>query len=99
MLAAGIGQALITTAGGLTVAIPALIFYMFFLSRVDRLVMDIDAVAQDDQDLADFLTSWIELKKADGTVDRLFDYWILGKNAEPKAPRWSIIRDVLHWVD
>ncbi len=47
LLAAGIGQALITTAGGLTVAIPALIAYMFFLSRVDRLVMDIDAVSQD----------------------------------------------------
>jgi biopolymer transport protein ExbB len=46
LLAAGIGQALITTASGLTVAIPALIFYMFFLSRVDRLVMDIDSVAQ-----------------------------------------------------
>ena len=47
LLAAGIGQALITTASGLTVAIPALIAYMFFLSRVDRLVMDIDVVAQD----------------------------------------------------
>ena len=47
LLAAGIGQALITTAGGLSVAIPALIAYMFFLSRVDRLVMDIDAVSQD----------------------------------------------------
>jgi biopolymer transport protein ExbB len=47
LLAAGIGQALITTASGLTVAIPALILYMFFLSRVDRLVMDIDSVAQE----------------------------------------------------
>ncbi len=47
LLAAGIGQALITTASGLTVAIPALIAYMFFLSRVDRLIMDIDSVAQD----------------------------------------------------
>ncbi|MEK6249478.1 MAG: MotA/TolQ/ExbB proton channel family protein [Planctomycetales bacterium] len=47
LLAAGIGQALITTASGLTVAIPALIAYMFFLSRVDRLVMDIDALSQD----------------------------------------------------
>ncbi|HUS39646.1 MAG: MotA/TolQ/ExbB proton channel family protein [Pirellulales bacterium] len=46
LLAAGIGQALITTASGLTVAIPALIVYMFFLSRVDRLVMDIDALSQ-----------------------------------------------------
>ena len=36
LLAAGIGQALLTTAAGLTVAIPALIAYLFFVSRVDR---------------------------------------------------------------
>jgi biopolymer transport protein ExbB len=46
LLAAGIGQALITTASGLTVAIPALIFYMYYQSRVDRLVMDIDEMSQ-----------------------------------------------------
>ncbi len=46
LLAAGIGQALLTTAAGLTVAIPALIAYLFFVSRVDRLVMDIDALGQ-----------------------------------------------------
>ena len=47
LLAGGIGQALLTTAAGLSVAIPALIFYMFFVSRVDRLVMDIDALGQE----------------------------------------------------
>jgi biopolymer transport protein ExbB len=46
LLAGGIGQALLTTAGGLSVAIPALIAYMFFQSRVETLVMDIDAAAQ-----------------------------------------------------
>jgi biopolymer transport protein ExbB len=46
LLAGGIGQALLTTAGGLFVAIPALIAYMFFQSRVETLVMDIDAHAQ-----------------------------------------------------
>ena len=46
-LAEGISEALLTTAGGLTVAIPALIFYLFFISRVDRLVIDIDAMGQD----------------------------------------------------
>ena len=56
-------------------------------------------VARGDQDLADFLTTWIELKKSDGTIDRLYDYWILGQDAEPRTPRWSIIRDVLHWVE
>ncbi len=46
LLAAGISQALLTTAAGMTVAIPALIFYLFFISRVDRLIIDIDALAQ-----------------------------------------------------
>lgn len=46
LLAGGIGQALLTTAGGLLVAIPALMAYMFFQSRVEVLVMDIDAAAQ-----------------------------------------------------
>ncbi len=46
-LAGGISEALLTTAGGLTVAIPALIFYLFFVSRVDRLIIDIDAYGQE----------------------------------------------------
>jgi biopolymer transport protein ExbB len=46
LLASGISQALLTTAAGLTVAIPALIFYLYFVSRVDRLIIDIDALGQ-----------------------------------------------------
>jgi len=47
LLATGISEALLTTAAGLTVAIPALIFYLFFVSRVDRLIIDIDALSQE----------------------------------------------------
>jgi biopolymer transport protein ExbB len=46
LLAGGIGEALLTTAGGLFVAIPALMAYMFFQSRAETLIMDIDAAAQ-----------------------------------------------------
>jgi len=46
LLAGGISQALLTTAAGLSVAIPALILYMFFVSRVDRRIMEIDALGQ-----------------------------------------------------
>ena len=46
LLAAGISQALLTTAAGLTVAIPGLIAYLFFISRVDRLISEIDALGQ-----------------------------------------------------
>lgn len=39
VLAGGISEALITTAAGLSVAIPSLIFYRFFRGRVDELVL------------------------------------------------------------
>jgi len=46
-----------------------------------------------------FVSTWGNLKKKDGTVGRLYAHWILGGGALSKEPRWSIIRDVLHWVD
>jgi biopolymer transport protein ExbB len=46
LLAGGIAKALLNTAGGLAVAIPATIFYVVFLSRIDRLIMDIDSLSQ-----------------------------------------------------
>ena len=55
-------------------------------------------LAQGDQEFAAFLNLWIELKKKDNTIPALYDYWILGKNAVPKAPRWSVVRNVFHWV-
>jgi biopolymer transport protein ExbB len=47
LLAGGISVALLTTAAGLTVAIPALIAYLFFVGRVDALIMEIDALGQE----------------------------------------------------
>lgn len=44
-LAGGISQALITTAGGLSVAIPSLMFYRYFRARVDSLVVDMELMA------------------------------------------------------
>lgn len=46
-LAAGIGLALLTTAVGLMIAIPALIMYMFLSGRVDALVIEMDGLAQE----------------------------------------------------
>ena len=44
LIATGISQALLTTAAGMTVAIPALISYLFFSGRVDKHVMEIDSL-------------------------------------------------------
>jgi len=60
LLANGISQALLTTAAGLSVAIPALIFYMFFVSRVDRLIIEIDALGQE-------LVNWISAEQLHDT--------------------------------
>lgn len=46
MLASGIGAALLTTAAGLCVAIPAYAAYAFFVGRTDRLTLEMDALGQ-----------------------------------------------------
>ena len=45
-----------------------------------------------------FVNTWIELKEKDGTKARLFQHWIEGKGADIKEPRWSIMKDMLHWT-
>lgn len=54
---------------------------------------------KDEETLADFLKVWIDLKESDGTIDQLYRYWVLGKQDRQRQPRWSVIRDVLHWVE
>lgn len=46
LLAGGFGEALITTAMGLLVAIPAMVLHSYFTSRVDRLAMRLDESCQ-----------------------------------------------------
>ena len=45
-LAGGISTALVTSAAGLSVAIPALIAHRFFLRKVDELILEIDSISQ-----------------------------------------------------
>lgn len=52
-----------------------------------------------DVEFEEFMEVWLELKKKEGAFQTLYNYWILGKNEEKTPPRWSIIRNVLHWVD
>ncbi len=47
LLAAGISEALLATAAGLLIAIPALCFYLLFVGRVERLLTDIDGLGQE----------------------------------------------------
>lgn len=57
------------------------------------------ATASGDAEFLRFLDLWIELMRDGGFVENLRDHWILGRSAVPRNPRWSVIRDVLHWVE
>jgi Na+/H+-dicarboxylate symporter len=57
------------------------------------------ATAPGDDEFLRFLDLWVDLKRDEGFVSRLRDHWILGRTAVPRSPRWSVIRNVLHWVE
>ena len=48
--------------------------------------------------MTSIVNTWIEQKRKDGTIDELFAYWILGQESAPREPRWSVMRNVLHWT-
>jgi biopolymer transport protein ExbB len=54
-LASGISEALVTTATGLVIAIPALLFYHYFAGRIDMLVAEMERNALQTVQL---LSSW-----------------------------------------
>ena len=57
------------------------------------------AVAKGNQDLLNFLNNWIQIKKNGTQMKAAYNFWILGRGAVPKQPRWSVIRNVLKWVE
>jgi ABC-type amino acid transport substrate-binding protein len=57
------------------------------------------AVPKGDTEMQAFVSNWVDLKRKDGTVEALHEYWMLGGASRPRTPRWSVIRDVLGWVD
>ncbi len=57
------------------------------------------ATSGGDERWMNFLNSWIRLQEKDGTMRTLYRHWVLGETAVKKEPRWSIIRNVLGWVE
>ncbi len=52
-----------------------------------------------DRELRALIDDWILGLKLDGTIDELYEHWVLGRAAEQRGPRWSIACDVLGWID
>ncbi|HXE98636.1 MAG TPA: cation:dicarboxylase symporter family transporter [Dongiaceae bacterium] len=70
---------------------------VFFKTHINKFPVAY-AVAYNNLELQVFLNSWLNVQKSAGTVQALYDKWILGKGAENHSPRWSVVKDVLHWV-
>ena len=49
-------------------------------------------------EFSDTFNVWLSLKRTDGTINSLYDYWIKGNLSSVQEPRWSIIRNVLGWM-
>ena len=47
---------------------------------------------------AGFLNNFVTVEKESGAQAQQYEYWVTGKTAVPKSTRWSVVRDVLHWV-
>ncbi len=45
------------------------------------------------------MDEWLSLRRADGTIENLYEYWILGRRPARRGQRWSIARDVLGWIE
>jgi hypothetical protein len=52
----------------------------------------------DSEQMVRFVNYWLELMRADAFWTREVNYWILGQPRAVTTPRWSILRNVLHWV-
>ncbi|MEH6466730.1 MAG: cation:dicarboxylase symporter family transporter, partial [Porticoccus sp.] len=48
-------------------------------------------------DFTHFINTWLKLKKDNGFIQQVYQYWILGENPEAKEPRWSVMHNVLGW--
>lgn len=57
------------------------------------------ATAKKNLSLLNYLDDWVEAHRQRGTFQRAYDHWILGEGAKQKRPRWSVVRNLLHWVD
>ncbi|MDF1702382.1 MAG: cation:dicarboxylase symporter family transporter, partial [Planctomycetota bacterium] len=57
------------------------------------------AVGARDRKMREFLEHWVALRKGDGTFDEHYKRWVLGRLPEPAGRRWSVMKDVLGWID
>jgi hypothetical protein len=56
-------------------------------------------VASNAEPLRSLVNEWVIFADNAGLIEEAYGYWVLGKGAENTEPRWSIMRNVLGWID
>jgi len=92
-------DALVTTAE--TGAIQTMIYPEFSVVIPDgfRVRVPVVVAVAPDEELVESVNRFMRIKRADGTIEALYDHWILGDMAGVDGRRWSILKDVLGWID
>ena len=54
-------------------------------------------VKDDTFNLMSFINSWMAIQRSNGFEHVQYMYWMIGKNALPPPPRWSILGEVMYW--
>ena len=57
------------------------------------------ALPLSDDTFGRFVGTWIQTSIPLGVMEQAYQHWVLGRETATHQPRWSIVRDVLHWVD
>jgi ABC-type amino acid transport substrate-binding protein len=57
------------------------------------------ALRRGDRDLHDFVDDWLVVMRSTGALRHAREYWVLGRGAQAKRPRWSVMDDLLGWGD
>jgi ABC-type amino acid transport substrate-binding protein len=50
------------------------------------------AVARGNRDLLVFVNNWVQIQRNGPELPAAFDRWVMGKGAEEKKPRWSLLQ-------
>ena len=53
-------------------------------------------IAKHDLEFSKYINEWLDIKRNNHSIKKLYNYWIMGKNIDYKKPRWSIWNNVLH---
>lgn len=78
------------------------VLYPRFAVVVPRPVLQIPVVyvvAKNNPLLLRAMNAWLRIETQTGGFEQLYEYWIEGRTDQVRPPRWSVIRDVLQWVD